>query len=78
MEKSRLVHVDWDERNYHIFYQMIRGLDPQAREALHLSEEVEDYAMLAQGGCCSLEDVDDAEEFAQVAEALTTLGVRYV
>jgi myosin heavy subunit len=33
--------------------------------------------MLAQGGCCTLEDVDDAEEFGHVCEALATLGLRY-
>jgi myosin heavy subunit len=29
-----------------------------------------------QGGCFTLEDVDDAEEFERVKEALLTLGVR--
>jgi myosin heavy subunit len=29
LEKSRLVHVDWDERNYHVFYQMLRGLSQE-------------------------------------------------
>jgi hypothetical protein len=34
--------------------------------------------MLSQGGCCSLEDVDDAQDFAAVAEALQTLDLRYI
>jgi len=75
LEKSRLVHVDPDERNYHIFYEMLKGLAPATLAALKLTDRPEDYTILAQGGCCSLEDVDDAEEFRQVAEALVTLGV---
>lgn len=125
LEKSRLVHVDPDERNYHVFYEMLRGLSTEELEvggvlgggrvcgsdgvwpwvwicvcrclrrvlALHihttpnpntkqqelkLTGEPEDYAILAQGGCCALEDVDDAEEFGHVCEALATLGLRCV
>lgn len=36
LEKSRLVHVDWEERNYHIYYQMLRGLP---KEQLEVSPE---------------------------------------
>lgn len=32
LEKSRLVHVDPDERNYHVFYEMLRGLSTEALE----------------------------------------------
>lgn len=46
-------------------------------QSLHLSGDPEDYTMLSQGGCCSLEDVDDAQDFAAVAEALQTLDLRY-
>ena len=75
LEKSRLVHVDPDERNYHIFYEMLKGLSAEKLVDLKLTGEAEDYTILAQGGCCSLEDVDDAAEFVSVVEALTTLGV---
>lgn len=123
LEKSRLVHVDPDERNYHVFYEMLRGLPADTLEVrvvlvpsagldgyhdwtrprprtsnpppfrqttdslttrsrtpqeLKLTGAPEDYAILAQGGCCSLEDVDDAEEFGHVCEALATLGLRSV
>ena len=43
---------------------------------LKLTGEPEDYTILAQGGCCTLDDVNDAEEFGRVVEALRTLGVR--
>lgn len=75
LEKSRLVHVDPDERNYHIFYEMLRGLPAETLAELRLTDKAEDYTMLAQGGCWALDDVDDREEFEQVAEALATLGV---
>jgi hypothetical protein len=51
LEKSRLVHVDEDERNYHIFYDLLRGLDPETRKQLRLADSAEDYDILAQAGC---------------------------
>lgn len=45
-------------------------------QALHLTGDPEDYTILSQGGCCTLEDVDDAQDFAAVAEALATLDLR--
>ncbi|GAB5034473.1 myosin-like protein [Nannochloropsis oceanica] len=75
LEKSRLVHVDPDERNYHIFYEMLQGLPAETLAELRLTDSAEDYRMLAQGGCWALDDVDDREEFEHVAEALATLGV---
>lgn len=36
LEKSRLVHVDPDERNYHVFYEMLRGLPTEALEVCGL------------------------------------------
>ncbi|KAK6312617.1 hypothetical protein J4Q44_G00182810, partial [Coregonus suidteri] len=47
MEKSRIVFQAKDERNYHIFYEMLSGLPLQQRQAFYL-QEAETYYYLNQ------------------------------
>jgi myosin heavy subunit len=72
LEKSRVVIQTKGERNYHIFYYLIAGADPNLKQQLRLGR-VEDYRLLMQSGCCVIEDVDDAEEFKELVRALVTL-----
>jgi hypothetical protein len=52
-----------DERNYHIFYQLIAGATPTEAAELHLSP-AESFRYLNMGGVSSVAGVDDAMEFA--------------
>jgi hypothetical protein len=72
LEKSRVVHQIQNERNYHVFYQLIKGADKQLKSALCLLE-AEDFRYLNQSGCTSIAGVDDAVEFLDVLDALETL-----
>ena len=75
LEKSRLVTVDNNERNYHIFYMLVKGLDEAAKAELCLGE-CEDYVMLNQGRCITISDeVDDKVEYMAVNLALNVLGI---
>ncbi|CAM9145057.1 unnamed protein product, partial [Ectocarpus sp. 12 AP-2014] len=80
LEKSRLVKVDSGERGYHIFYQMLAGLDEAKAEALSLAP-AEEFHMISQGDCVAISDeVDDRQarhvntEFWQTEDAMETLG----
>ena len=47
LEKSRIVTHAPEERNYHVFYELLAGLDAQAKERLGLSS-AEKYFYLNQ------------------------------
>ena len=77
LEKSRLVHQARNERNYHIFYQLLAGLSLADRDELSLStSSVSDFRYLNQSGCISIDNVDDRHMFITTSDALTTLGIK--
>lgn len=74
LERSRLVFQPKTERNYHIFYQLLAGMDPKDKELLGLTS-AEDYKYTNQGGFVKIDGVDDAKEFNDTKEALLLIGV---
>ena len=77
LEKSRLVHVETGERNYHVFYQLLAGVshDESLRDRLGLSNGVSGFKMVSMGQCPTISEVDDRAEFANTMAALRTIGV---
>jgi myosin I len=49
LEKSRIVHQNDNERNFHIFYQLLSGADDNLLEHLHLKRDVSSYTFLSHG-----------------------------
>ncbi|GMH61496.1 hypothetical protein TrST_g9073 [Triparma strigata] len=75
LEKSRLIHVEDGERNYHAFYQMCAGLDEATKAELKL-KTANEYLILSQGNMLTVSaEVDDAQEFQETSTALGVLGI---
>lgn len=62
------------ERNFHIFFQLLRGMSPQKLEARFLSS-IDDYPPLTSSGCTDIPGVNDAEAFSRSVDAMTILGL---
>ncbi|XP_069083315.1 unconventional myosin-X-like [Pleurodeles waltl] len=73
LEKNRVVRQNPAERNYHIFYALLTGVQGEEREALCLSEP-EAYHYLTQSGCLADENLDDLDLFNKVMTALKVMG----
>ncbi|XP_070579495.1 unconventional myosin-XV-like isoform X12 [Ptychodera flava] len=73
LEKSRIVHQTPEERNYHVFYEMLAGLSPQerAKYGLHSADK---YNYLNQGGSVRIEHKKDSEDFIRLVSAMEVLG----
>jgi myosin-5 len=74
LEKTRIVQQSEGERNYHVFYQLCRGLD-EAKQAQHRLKPVEEYRYLVGGNETRVGGVDDSEEFALLVTAMETMKI---
>ncbi|XP_013792758.1 unconventional myosin-XV-like, partial [Limulus polyphemus] len=73
LEKSRIVTQASDERNYHVFYELLVGLTETEKEKYGL-QSAEKYFYLNQGGSYLIEAKDDSEDFRSLLSAMQVLG----
>jgi len=73
LEKSRIVTQALDERNYHVFYELLAGLSEQEKEKYGL-QTADKYFYLNQGGSCEIEGKNDEEDFRFLLAAMQVLG----
>ncbi|XP_070493184.1 unconventional myosin IC [Chironomus tepperi] len=76
LEKSRIIHQNANERNFHIFYQLLNGADDALLEKLHLKRDLNSYTYLSHGdkvGNTSDKNLDDASNFKIVNNAWNTM-----
>jgi myosin V len=77
LEKVRIVSQSKGERNYHAFYQVVAGANPQEAERWRLKGGADAFRFINQSGCTTLKNVSDAEEFAITREAMSTMGISH-
>ncbi|KAJ8386623.1 hypothetical protein AAFF_G00168550 [Aldrovandia affinis] len=72
LEKSRVCRQAQDERNYHIFYCMLKGMSPAQKKELNLGQAT-DYTYLTMGKCTICDGRDDLKEYSNIHSAMKVL-----
>ncbi|MBN3312134.1 MYO1C protein, partial [Atractosteus spatula] len=74
LEKSRVVHQNHGERNFHIFYQLIEGGEEDLLRRLGLERNAQQYQYLVKGNCPKVSSINDKNDWKLVRKALSVIG----
>uniref|UniRef100_A0A8D3CE73 Myosin Ic, paralog b n=1 Tax=Scophthalmus maximus TaxID=52904 RepID=A0A8D3CE73_SCOMX len=74
LEKSRVVHQNHGERNFHIFYQMIEGGEEDLLRRMGLERNPQQYQYLVKGNCPKVSSINDRSDWKMVRKALSVIG----
>lgn len=75
LEKSRVNFQAKDERNYHVFYHLLKGKDEKLLKRMQLIDEnysllkAKDFNYLNQSNCDEVKTVDDESLFIELSQS---------
>ena len=62
------------ERNFHIFYQILRGASPELKAKMELSDSVSDYHYISDGES-RIPSISDEDEFKITCDCMESIGI---
>ncbi|CAB1422923.1 unnamed protein product [Pleuronectes platessa] len=74
LEKSRVIFQANEERNYHVFYEILAGMNDWDKQELYL-QGPETYYYLNQGVACKLNGKQDKQDFQLLVHCFETIGL---
>uniref|UniRef100_A0A3Q3JI70 Myosin IHa n=1 Tax=Monopterus albus TaxID=43700 RepID=A0A3Q3JI70_MONAL len=75
LEKSRVVHQNHGERNFHIFYQLVEGGEDNLLQQMGLERGYQHYSYLTQGQCATVSSINDKNDWKSVKNALQVIDI---
>nr|KAF6267078.1 myosin IG [Pipistrellus kuhlii] len=74
LEKSRVLKQHVGERNFHAFYQVLRGCEDTELQKLHLQRNPALYSFTRQGAGLSASESEERSHYQAVMEAMQVIG----
>jgi myosin heavy subunit len=74
LEKSRVCEPSEKERNYHIFYHLLKGGSAELLSSLHLERDPTKYDYLKQTGLYEVDGINDSELYQEVNQKFLSTG----
>ncbi|KAJ3090132.1 cytochrome c oxidase subunit 1 [Quaeritorhiza haematococci] len=74
LEKSRVAVQSPSERNYHVFYELVQGVNDEEKTKYNIADP-DAYNYLNQSGCIDIPGVSDKKNFEKLKLALTVLNM---
>lgn len=75
LEKSRVVHQNNGERNFHIFYQLLAGGTEELLETLNITRDISAYNYLTNKDGSITEGINDVHQMGEVCQAMHVMGI---